>query len=87
MGIAEIGFYFLLENQASFFQAYGFFKIQDFEKKFVLNLDLGCHRKMYRLVPCIPILKGFFQLKVQEGCVYVTMLKIVLVLFKIYVLM
>ena len=41
---------------------------------------------MYRLVPCIPIFKGFFLLKVQKGCVYVIMLKIALVLVKIYVL-
>ena len=40
-----------------------------------------------RLVPCIPIFRGFFLLKVQKGCVYVIMLKIALVLFKIYVLM
>ena len=41
---------------------------------------------MYRLVPCIPIFRGFFLLKVQKGCVYVIMLKIALVLVKIYVL-
>ena len=40
---------------------------------------------MYRLVPCIPIL-GFFLLKVQKQCVYVIMLKIALLLVKIYVL-
>ena len=38
---------------------------------------------MYRLFPCIPIFRGFFLLKVQKGCVYVIMLKIALVLFKI----
>ena len=43
-----------------------------------------CHRKMYRLGPCIPILGGFL-LKVQKGCVYVIILFLVLVLFKIYV--
>ena len=42
---------------------------------------------MYRLFPCIPIFRGFFLLKVQKGCVYVIMLKIALVLVKIYVLM
>ena len=35
---------------------------------------------MYRLIPWIPILEGFFLLKVQKGCVYVIMLKIALVL-------
>ena len=37
---------------------------------------------MYRLVPWIPILGGFFLLKVQKGCVYLIMLKIALVLVK-----
>ena len=40
---------------------------------------------MYRLFPCIPIFRVFL-LKVQKGCVYVIMLKIALVLVKIYVL-
>ena len=38
---------------------------------------------MFRLFPCIPIFKGFFLLKVQKECVYVIMLKIALLLFKI----
>ena len=43
---------------------------------------------MYRLVPCIPIFRDFFfLLKVEKGCVYVIMLKVALILFKIYVLM
>ena len=46
-----------------------------------------CHWKMYRLVPCIPIFRGFFKLKVQKGCVYVIMLKIALILLKIYIFM
>ena len=37
---------------------------------------------MYRLVPCIPIFRGFFLLKVQKGCVYVIMSKVALVLVK-----
>ena len=37
---------------------------------------------MYRLVPCIPIFRGFFLLKVQKGCVWEIMLKITLVLVK-----
>ena len=41
---------------------------------------------MCMLFPCIPISKGFFLLKVQKECVYVIMLKITLLLFKIYVL-
>ena len=41
---------------------------------------------MCGLFPCIPIFKGFFLLKVQKKCVYVIMLKIALILFKIYVL-
>ena len=42
---------------------------------------------MCMLFPCIPISKGVFLLKVQKECVYVIMLKITLLLFKIYVLM
>ena len=41
---------------------------------------------MCSLFPCIPIFRGFFLLKVQKECVYVIMLKIALVLFKIYFL-
>ena len=40
---------------------------------------------MCRLFPCIPIFR-FFLLKVQKECVYVIMLKIALVLVKIYAL-
>ena len=40
---------------------------------------------MYRLVPCIPILGGEFLLKLQSECVYVIMLFLVLILFKIHV--
>ena len=40
---------------------------------------------MYRLGPCIPISGFFLLLKVQRGCVYVIILFLVLVLFKIYV--
>ena len=45
---------------------------------------------MEKCVGCFlvyPFLKGFFLLKVQKECVYVIMLKIELLLFKIYVLM
>ena len=41
---------------------------------------------MYRLFPCIPIVRWIFLLKVQKECVCVIMLKIALVLVKIYVL-
>ena len=46
-----------------------------------LNLDFGYHRKMYRLVPCIPILRGFFVKSAKKMCIcdYV---KITLVLVK-----
>ena len=37
---------------------------------------------MYRLFRCIPIFRVFFLLKVKKECVYVIMLKIVLVLVK-----
>ena len=41
---------------------------------------------MYELFPCIPISGGFFLLKHVKKCLYVIMLKIALVLVKIYVL-
>ena len=63
MGIAEIGFYFLLEK--------------DFQKIFFLNSDFMYRRKMYGLVRCIPILGrggwGAGLLQVQKECVYVYM--------------
>ena len=60
MGIAEIGFYFLLEK--------------DFQKTFFLNSDFMYRRKMYGLVRCIPILgRGAGLLQVQKECVYVYM--------------
>ena len=37
---------------------------------------------MYRLGTCIPILRVFFLLKVQKGCVCVNMLFLVLILFE-----
>ena len=40
---------------------------------------------MYSLGPCMPILRGVFLLKVQKGCVYVNILFLVLILFKICV--
>ena len=81
MGIAEIGFFF------SFFRHTDFLGFKISKKNFFLYSDFKCHRKMYRLAYSIPIFRGFFLLKVQKGCVYVIMLKIVLVLFKIYILM
>ena len=51
------------------------------------NSDFRYHRKMYRLFPCIPIFKGVFLLKVQKGGVYMTMLFLVLALFKFMFLM
>ena len=81
MGIAEIEFYFLLEIQASFFRHTDILRFKISKKIFFLNLDFGYHRKMYRLVPCIPILGGGV-LKVQKECVYAIMLKIALVLVK-----
>ena len=41
---------------------------------------------MCRLFPCIPIFDGVFLLKSLKKCVYVIMLKIVLLLVKIYLL-
>ena len=37
---------------------------------------------MYSLIPCIPILRVFFLLKMQKGCVYVNILLLILILFE-----
>ena len=80
----EWGFIFCLRFRRHFFRHTDFLRFQ--KKNFFKNLDFRCHRKMYRLVSCIPIFRGYFLLKMQKGCVYMIMLKIALVLFQIYVL-
>ena len=58
-----------------------------FRTFFFLIRILRFHRKLCRLFPCIPIFKGFFFiLKVLKECAYVIVLKVALLLFKIYVL-
>ena len=63
-----------------------FFRHTNFLKfcvKFFLKIQIwGCHWKMYRLGPCIPIFRVFFLLKIQKGCVYVSMLFLILVIVK-----
>ena len=86
MGIAEIGFYFLLEIQASFFQAYGFFKDLRFRKKIFFKFRFQVSQKNVQVVSLYTHFQGFFLLKVQKECVYVIMLKIILVHIKNYVL-
>ena len=62
MGIAEIEFYLLLEIQASFFQAYGFFKIEDFENNFFFKIQIiGIKEK------CI----GWFLVYLFQGVVFI----------------
>ena len=80
----EWSFIFCLRFRRHFFRHTDFLRFQ--KKNFFKNLDFRCHRKMYRLVSCIPIFRGYFLLKMQKGCVYMIMLKIALVLFQIYVL-
>ena len=46
-----------------FFRHPDFLRFNILKKKIFKNLDFGYHRKMYRLVPCIPILRGFFFMK------------------------
>ena len=55
----------------------GFLKFR--EKNFFIRF-LKYHRKMYRLGPCIPILRVLFWLKVQKRCVYVNILFLVMIL-------
>ena len=64
MGIAEIGFYFLLEFWASFYLGIPNFEMLKFRKSFLLKIQiLRCHGKMCRLFLCIPIFRGFFYIK------------------------
>ena len=71
----------------SFFRHADFSGFEILKNFFFKNSDFGYHRKMYGLVPCIPIFREFFLLKVQKGCVWVIMLFLLLVLIKIYFLM
>ena len=59
------------------------FKIFGFWKKTFLKIQiLRCHKKMCRLIPCIPIFRGLFWLKSVNKCVCVLVLKITLLLAK-----
>ena len=40
-----------------------------FRKNFFLNLDFGCHRKVYRFGPCIPIFRSFFIKNTKRMCI------------------
>ena len=82
MGITRMGFYFLLRFRRHFFRHTDFRRFKVSKKIFLKNSDFRHHRKMYRLGTCIPIFRGFFSLKAQKGCVYMIMLKIVLVVVK-----
>ena len=87
MGIAGMGFYFLLEIQASFVIGIPNFKILGFRKIFFFKF--GFQGFIEKYVGCFLVylvLKWFFLLKVQKECVFVIILKIALLLVKIYVL-
>ena len=61
MGIIEIGVLFFAWDLGVIFLGIPIFQdLKIRKKKFFENLDFGCHREMCRLVPCIPILGGFF---------------------------
>ena len=61
-------------------------RIEILKKRNFKNSDFRYHRKMYRLLLVYPFLGDFFLLKVEKECVYVIMLKIALILVKIYFL-
>ena len=85
--LPEWGFIFSLGFRHHFFGHTGFRRFKISKKIFFLNSDFRHHRKMYRLGTYIPIFRWFFLFKVQKECVYVNVLKITFLLFKIYVLM
>ena len=83
MGITRMGFYFLLEIQASFYFSHTGFRRFKISKKFFLKIQiLDIIEKCIRWVLVCPFLGVFFGLKVQKGCAYVNVLKIALVLIK-----
>ena len=61
MGIMGIGFYFLLEIQASFSQAYRFFKIS--KRMFLKNLDFEVSQKNVQVGYLYTDFKGLFLIK------------------------
>ena len=69
MGIVEIGFNFLLEIQASFFQAYGFlgFKISKKKNFYIQILDVIEKYIGWFLV--YPFLGGFFIKSAKKMCI------------------
>ena len=85
--LPEWGFIFCWRFKRHLFGHMGFRRFKISEKNFLKSPDFRHHRKMYRLGPCIPIFRWFFLFKVQKECVYVNVLKIAFLLFKIYVLM
>ena len=81
MGIAEIGFYFLLEFWASFYLGIPSFEMLKFRKNFFLKIQiLRCHKKCVGCFFVYLFLGGFFTLKSVKKCVCVLMLKIALLL-------
>ena len=83
MGITRMGFYFLLEIQASFYFSHTGFRRFKISKKIFLKIQiLDIIEKCIRWVLVCPFLGVFFGLKVQKGCAYVNVLKIALVLIK-----
>ena len=73
MGIAEMGFYFLIEIQVSFFVGIRIFEDLRFRKKFFFLIQiLGIIEKCMGWVVVYPFL-GVFLLKVQKECVYMVM--------------
>ena len=78
----EWGFICCLRFRRHFFRHMDFLRFNISKKIFFLNLDFRCI-SWFLVYPFL----GIFLLKVQNGCVYVIMLKIALVLFQIYVFM
>ena len=54
-----------------FFRQNDFSRSEISKKNFFSNLDFGYRRKMYELVPCIPILgRGFLIKSAKLMCIY-----------------
>ena len=63
------GFIFCLRFRRHFFKHTDFLRFKISKKIFFLNFDFGYQRKMYRLVPCIPILGSFLIKNEKRMCI------------------
>ena len=65
----EWGFIFCLRFRCHFFRHTDFLRFKISKRIFFLISNFRYHGKMYRLVPCIPIFRGFFIKSAKRMCI------------------